>query len=304
MNRCSIRFVLFLGVLLAWLGTCTICHAHGDECETFGGVCSDDNPADGDSTILGQPIAADDPNAANQYVLEGGQWPQPGGKGTPITLTYSFQNMFDGSMHGPGATPGYNGVFQPNGPPLPNDLIRHSIEQALGLWASVAPINYVEVPDNAAGHGQIRFRHIYINGTDPPDPQDPIAKAQAYFPDSGGDVAGDVEFDDSDPWQAVGTTHIPDLLGAATHEIGHTLGLAHTPVEGAVMYWIFHRFNGLGTGFLTPVDIAGVQAIYGAGHGSVTPLPVPEPAAEAMLIEAITVLFAAGWRRKPRSKQE
>jgi hypothetical protein len=291
MNRCSIRFVLFLGVLVTWLGACTICHAHGDECETFGGVCSDDRPADGDSAILGQPIPADDPNAANQYVLEGGQWPQPGGKGTPITLTYSFQNMFDGSLRGPGATPGPNGVFQPNGPPVPTDLIRHSIEQALSIWAGVAPINYVEVPDNAIQHGQIRFRHIYINGTDPPDPQDPIAKAQAYFPDAGSDLAGDVEFDESDPWQAVGTTHIPDILGAATHEIGHTLGLAHTPVEGAVMYWIFHRFDGLGTGFLTPVDIAGVQAIYGVGHGSVTPLSVPEPATITITAVAAATLL-------------
>jgi Matrixin len=304
MKRFMTRWVLWLILACAWNGRSAVCWAHGDACETFGGACSDDKPADGDSSILGQPIAADDPNAANQYVLEGGRWPQPGGKCTQITLTYSFQNMFDGALHGPGATPGLNGVFQPNGPPLPVDLIRHSIEQALGLWASVAPINYVEVPDNVMGHGQIRFRHVYINGTDPPDPQDPIAKALAYFPDAGSDLAGDVEFDESDPWQAVGTTHIPDLLGAATHEIGHTLGLAHTPVEGAVMYWIFHRFNGLGTGFLTPVDINGVQAIYGAGHGSVTPLSVPEPAPEATLIEATTVLFAAGWRRKPRSKKE
>jgi Matrixin/PEP-CTERM motif len=223
------------------------------------------------------------------------QWPQPGGTGTAITLTYSFQNMFDGGIRGPGAVPDANGVFQPDGPPLPNDLIKRSIEQALGLWASVAPINYVEVPDSDASHGQIRFRHIYINGTDPPV-GDPIAKAQAYYPGSS-DINGDVEFDHSDPWQAVGTTHIPDILGAATHELGHTLGLAHSDDSNAVMYWIFQRFQGLGTGHLSADDIAGIQSIYGAGRGTVTPLGVPEPGS---LILAVLGAVLVGLSRRKR----
>jgi hypothetical protein len=49
-------------------------------------------------------------------------------------------------------------------------------------------------------------------------------------------------------------------------------------VVGANLYWIFHRFSGLGTGQLFPDDIAGIQAIYGSGVGSVSPLAVPEPA--------------------------
>jgi hypothetical protein len=68
-------FVVLISAVVVFTGVGVICWAHGDECETFGGVCSDDKPADGDSTSLGQPIAADDPNAASQYVLKGGQWP-------------------------------------------------------------------------------------------------------------------------------------------------------------------------------------------------------------------------------------
>jgi hypothetical protein len=234
---------------------------------------------------------------AGAYALVGSQWPQPGGPGTAITLTYSFQNMFDGGIRGPGATADANGRFHPDGPPLPNDLIKHSIEQALGLWASVAPINYVEVPDTAASHGQVRFMHIYINGVDPPDPQDPIAKAQAYYP---GGVETDVQFDESDPWQAVGTTHIPDIFGAATHEIGHTLGLAHSDDPSAVMYWIFQRFQGLGTGHLSADDIAGIRAIYGSGHGSVTPLSVPEPGS---LILGVIGAVGVGWVAQTRFRR-
>jgi Matrixin len=236
-------------------------------------------------------------SSAHAYALAGAglQWPQPGGKGTSITLTYSFQNMFDGGIRGPGAAPHADGLFYPDGPPLPNDLIKHSIEQALGLWASVVPVSYVEVPDTDLSHGQVRFMHIYINGVDPPDPTPPVAKAQAYFPSLSGSET-DVQFDEADPWQEKGTTHIPDIFGAVTHELGHTLGLNHSDDPNAVMYWIFQRFQGLGTGHLTADDIAGVQSIYGAGRGTVTPL-VPEPGSLVLaVIGAVLLAVRRCWR--------
>jgi hypothetical protein len=256
-----------------------------------------------------QPVPAD--GSPGQYVLSGLQWPQPGGKGTPITLTYSFQNMFDG------------GLKMPNGQPLPASLIRGSIEEALRLWSSVAPINFVEVPDDGRSYGsstqfgQLRFRHTYINGPDE-EFAAPKAKAQAYYPPNG-EWAGDVDFDDTDRWQEVGTLRQPDILGAAIHEIGHSLGLAHStgirvgeywnyqvwngsqyvtfnePKGNANMFWIFTRFSGLGTGQLFPDDIDGIRALYGAGVGSVT--PIPEPAGLILLL-----LTASGWilRRRVR----
>jgi len=227
------------------------------------------------------------------YVVTGGKWSQPGGLGSPITLTYSFQNMFDG------------GLLMPDGQPLPASLIRHSIEEALELWASVVPISYVEVPDNGlnygvpgAQYGQIRFRHIYLNGPDPPPPADPIAKAQAYFPSSS-PYGGDVEYDHGDRWQLVGTLPQPDILGATIHELGHTLGLGHTNVVDANMYWIFTRTSGLGTGKLFPDDIAGIQSIYGVGSGSVTSL-VPEPASWLMAMLAVSAMAC---RLRRRSSQ-
>lgn len=227
---------------------------------------------------------------AHAYVVSGSKWPQPGGLGSPITLTYSFENMFNG------------GLLQPDGQPLPNWLIRGSIEEALGLWASVVPISFVEVVDNglpygnpAAQYGQIRFRHIYINGPDPPPPAQPIAKAQAYFPGSSV-YAGDVEYDHGDRWQEVGTLPIPDILGATIHELGHSLGLNHTDVVDANLYWIFTRYSGLGTGKLHSDDIAGIQSIYGPGSGTVTSL-VPEPGAVVLTLGAVAALFRSRRRR-------
>jgi hypothetical protein len=209
--------------------------------------------------------------------------------------------MFDGGLRGPGAVPGPDGMYRPDGPPLSNTLIRKSIEEALGVWASHAPLHFIEVPDDglfyhegSTIYGEIRFRHIYINGPDPPPPADPIAKARAYFP-FGGLNAGDVEYDHGDPWQESGTRPIPDILGATIHELGHSLGLNHSSLSTANMFWIFTRYPGLGTGALHPDDIAGIQYIYGAGTGSVVPLrSVPEPASAAL------VVVAAAWLLRRR----
>jgi hypothetical protein len=245
-----------------------------------------------------------------QFVAYSG-WPQPGGKGTPVTLTYSFQNMFDGALK------------MPDGQALPASLIRGSIEEALRLWSSVAPLNFVEVPDDGLAYGQgstkygqLRFRHIYINGADPAVGM-PVAKAQAYYPTSGDPNAGDVEFDEGDRWQESGTLSIPDVLGAAIHEIGHTLGLGHSlgtlpsqfwyynrynsttgqieqvaePKGDANMFWIFTRGTGLGSGRLFDDDIKGIQFLYGAGTGSVTSLVVPELATVTLaILSAIALL--------------
>lgn len=270
-----------------------------------------------------QPDATDDPDEAPDPQFADGtpgqyrvfsQWPQPGNCGltncpnSPITLTYSFQNMFDGALK------------MPNGQPLPASLIRGSIEEALHLWASAAPLNFVEVPDDGLPYGsstkfgQLRFRHIYINGIDPAVGR-PVAKAQAYYP-PGTDVQGDVEFDEGDRWLEVGTLHQPDILGAAIHEIGHTLGLAHSlgirPGEywsypiydvnnqvvehleakgNANMFWIFTRYSGLGTGQLFPDDVAGIQAIYGTEPGSVTSLVTPEPGTLTLIFFAAATFF-------------
>jgi hypothetical protein len=231
-------------------------------------------------------------NSLWAYVLQGGKWPQQS-IGAPVSLTYSYQNMFDG------------GLKMPNGQPLPAELIRSSIEEALGLWAAVAPLSFIEVADDGLSYaqgsiqfGQIRFRHVYINGPDPPPPAQPVAKAQAYFPSSSAKLAGDVEYDHGDPWQKFGTLPTPDLLGATVHELGHTLGLGHTSNSAANMYWIFTRFDGPGTGKLHSDDIAGVRAIYGSGVGSVTPLfSAPEPATWLLVALAVVIWFA----RAPRS---
>lgn len=215
--------------------------------------------------------------SASAYSLDGGKWPQAA-PGQPVTITYSYLNLLDGGLRGP------------DGVSLPTALIRSSIEEALAHWAAAAPLHFLEVPDQGGPvvyapypdgqFGQIRFAHMYINGPDLPG-QPPAAKALSIYPYFSGNIGGDVFFDNGDPWQLVGTLPTPDLLGAALHEIGHSLGLGHVADPDATMYPVFPRFSGPGSARLSPDDIAGIQALYGAGAGSVT--PIPEPGSLALL---------------------
>ncbi len=278
-SRLPLRFLSALCVTLSWSALtpaasgCEYCANFG--CTTCAAASADEPDEDSEPVVFFGPTRPG--------------WPQPGGKGSPVHLTYSYQNLLDG------------GLLDPHGNPVPAGQIRTAIEEAFSVWASVAPLHFTEVEDDhlpyggVSGprqYGQIRFRHTYINGPDPPT-GNPTTKAQAFYPGTSLN-AGDVEFDHSDPWSLIGTTREPDILGAAIHELGHSLGLTHSSLPEANMYWIFTRHTGPGSGMLHADDIAAIQSIYGAGVGSVTPLlqaPIPEPATGlvATLLVAMTV---------------
>lgn len=74
----------------------------------------------------------------------------------------------------------------------------------------------------------------------------------------------DMEFDPAWEW----TTAAPmrfDLQSVATHEFGHALGLAHSPLGGTVMYASYAA--GTDVRSLTADDIAAVVALYGRAGG-------------------------------------
>ena len=67
-----------------------------------------------------------------------------------------------------------------------------------------------------------------------------------------------LHFDDDERWVNSNTSNV-DLLTVAAHEIGHTLGFAHSNDPGALM---FPSYDGPRR-FLGDDDIAGVQDLYG-----------------------------------------
>ncbi|HXH05028.1 MAG TPA: matrixin family metalloprotease [Vicinamibacterales bacterium] len=211
------------------------------------------------------------------------RWPQPGGPGSPVTITYSFSNLLDGAF----------GLVSPA-------ELRAATEEALRLWASVAPLHFHEqsdsgpVPSDAAydasGHAMIRIGHHAMSEA-----------AHAFFPGQSG-LAGDIHFGTSVPW-TLGVLGRWDFLEAITHELGHALGLGHIDDEPAIMSSIFTaaRFRGLGTAYLLPADIAAIRSLYGSGLGSVVPLdpvdPIPEPATLLVVTGGLATILRRGRRR-------
>lgn len=173
------------------------------------------------------------------------KWSQPGGKGNPVNITYSFKNLLDGGLNGINA-----------------EQAEAAIKEAFGVWSEVAPLNFTEVKDSS--NSQIRIGYDYIDGRSG-------TLAYAYFPTN-----GDITFDSGESWN----TSL--FLETAVHEIGHSLGLDHESATSAIMNpTIKNRFNGLGSAFLLQDDINGIRSIYGSGRGSVNPLdgnpPIPDP---------------------------
>jgi hypothetical protein len=211
------------------------------------------------------------------------QWPQPSGPGTPVYITYSYSNLLDGT-------------FLLTSP----ENLRAATEEALRLWASYAPIHFIEVPD--AGPPPLDLP--YTAG--PNDPEIRIGHseimdlAHAYYPGPGG-LAGDVYVASGVPWTIGGGNW--NYLEAITHELGHSLGLGHELNDPAIMNpsYPYHRFLGLGTSFLFPADIRAIQNVYGTGTGSLHALDLtPEPASALLTAGGLLALVTRRLRRLRR----
>lgn len=178
---------------------------------------------------------------AGQFVLAGNKW----GK---TDLTYGFvEYSID----------------------MPAPAVVAALQQGFKLWSDVSRLNFTFV---TSGVPDIVIRFVKGNHGDGIAFDGPgNVLAHAFFPPpNGGHLAGDCHFDEDERW-TVGGNGI-DLPTVGAHEIGHALGLAHSTAKEALMY---PYYTGPAAR-LSPDDVAGVQALYGA-RTTPTPVPPEEP---------------------------
>jgi hypothetical protein len=188
-------------------------------------------------------------------------WPQPGGHGSPVAITYGFINYTAD---------------------LPVYVQRAILRDAFGRWAAAAPLHFAEAADpelpwNDPGATPPDIRIGWFSdphGDGYPFDGSGHVLAHAFFPPpNGGTAAGDIHFDDAETWAASPGGGAFDLLEVAVHEIGHSIGLDHEPTAPSVMR---SNYTGAFSGLFQD-DVDGVRSLYGAGPGGVSPLPFPAP---------------------------
>ncbi|XP_016105958.1 collagenase 3-like isoform X2 [Sinocyclocheilus grahami] len=173
--------------------------------------------------------------------------------------------------------------------------VDESIKKALQVWANVTPLRFTRINKGIADI-MISFATRVHGDAQPFDgPQGTLAHAFAPSPSSG--IGGDAHFDDDELF-TLGSSKGPVLFLVAAHEFGHSLGLSHSDVRGALMFPTY-SFTDPDSFSLSSDDIRGIQSLYG--------LTDSEPDCRNLVWDAVTTFKGETmffkdrffWRRSP-----
>jgi len=180
----------------------------------------------------------------------------------PFTLYGPIANfvIHDDGWDGPGRGPASLLYHFRNGTP---DIASEEseVERAFAEWAKYARLTFTRTGSPGANRS---IDILWASGDhgdgypfDGPGNALRNTLAHAFFPSppNSETIAGDIHFDEDETWSVTGNIH---QFTIALHEAGHSLGLAHSDVSGAVMQAFY---SGPVSG-LHPDDIAAIQSIY------------------------------------------
>jgi len=132
--------------------------------------------------------------------------------------------------------------------------VDRTFRKAFDVWEKFTNLKFEEKTSGKV-HIDIRFEKR-SHGDDDPFDGEGGTLAHAFFPIYGGDA----HFDDEEYW-TVDKKWGTSLLMSAAHELGHSLGLSHSSVNGALMAPFYRGYEedlSLGVD-----DIEGIEALYG-----------------------------------------
>ncbi|XP_073730580.1 collagenase 3-like [Misgurnus anguillicaudatus] len=165
--------------------------------------------------------------------------------------------------------------------------VDESIERALQVWAKVTPLKFTRV-NNGGADIMISFGSGYHGDSYPFDGSGGTL-AHAFAPGAG--IGGDAHFDEAETFTFSSSRGFVLFLVAA-HEFGHSLGLSHSNVPGALMYPTY-SFRDVNSFSLHSDDIKGIQSLYGS-NTRIIPDPQPPTAPDAcdpkLILDAVTTM--------------
>ncbi|XP_074870231.1 matrix metalloproteinase-28 [Carettochelys insculpta] len=149
---------------------------------------------------------------------------------------------------------------------LPQHQVQQVVKAAFNLWSNVSALVFWEVPEGPADIRLAFFHGDHNDGLSNAFDGPGGALAHAFFP-----RRGEAHFDSAERW-SLHSGKGRNLFVVVAHEIGHTLGLEHSPVRTALMSPYYKK---LGKDFvLSWDDILAVQNLYGKpSRGSAVRLP-------------------------------
>lgn len=213
-----------------------------------------------------------------------GKWGSPT-FGTGATITWSLMSTgVSCAAEAGGCVINSLNDFMPAG-------FKAELENAFDAWSAVADLTFIEVADTGedfnapGGSGDIRIGGHAFDGVGG-------ILAHGFFPPNNGNTAaGDVHFDSTDAWKIGFGGFGFDIFQVFAHELGHALGLAHSPVANSLMNPFYDE------GFSGPQadDIAGMQHIY--GPALIDPVPVPAPGVLLLLLVGLISLGSVKFKK-------
>ncbi|XP_073677436.1 collagenase 3-like [Garra rufa] len=166
-------------------------------------------------------------------------------------------------------------------PDMTRAQVDNSIARALQVWAAVTPLKFTRIKRGIADI-MISFAiKDHGDGLMFDGPNGILA--HAYAPGSG--IGGDAHFDDDESFSFNSNKgHV--LFLVAAHEFGHSLGLFHSNVPGALMYPTY-VFTDPNRSPLTSDDIDGIRSLYGSS-APLQPPPPPQLDCQNIVWDAVT----------------
>lgn len=172
-----------------------------------------------------------------------------------------------------------NSVLREN-PNIKRDSdVAGAIRRSLEAWSNVANIDFQQLSSDkqsASPSGPVGDGVSLITVAQTPenvllfskDPENAAATTRIFYNKRGMITEADIVLNPFLQFSTDGTLGTFDLQSTLTHEIGHLLGLAHSPVLGATMHANYGKNGVFGiqnfsSRTLSADDIAAVRSIYG-----------------------------------------